>query len=346
MKIVQIVNNYSRGDGISRVVTDLGKEINKKADFEILYRKSSNGIPKSNLTAKRLGSFETLRKVEDRSIVHSHFGRGLFLSILLRKLKNVKHVHTYHAITSKEYYEHFYRDLIITKILFKLGKIDQFVGISKYTSKELEDFYGIDKSTIIYNGVDTEWFKIDRKAGKRFGIKHNLDPDKIILGYLSRFVPHKNHMFLLKFMKYFGKDFQLLLVGKGDYRKKCEDLVRKNRIKNVKFLGFLPENEIPAFYNALDVYIHPSLWEGYGLPIIEAMSCGKPVVVWKNRIGSELVKKETGILVNDMESLGKKIRNLYQNVNSKNIRNAIETEFIIKLMAKRYLDVYKKLQTQ
>ncbi len=153
-------------------------------------------------------------------------------------------------------------------------------------------------------------------------------------------------MFLLKFMKYFGKDFQLLLVGKGDYRKKCEDLVRKNRIKNVKFLGFLPENEIPAFYNALDVYIHPSLWEGYGLPIIEAMSCGKPVVVWKNRIGSELVKKETGILVNDMESLGKKIRNLYQNVNSKNIRNAIETEFIIKLMAKRYLDVYKKLQTQ
>ncbi len=342
MKIVQIVNNYSRGDGISRVVTDLGKELSKKVDFEILYRKSSNGIPKSNLTTKKLGSIEILRNVKDKSIVHSHFGRGLFLSILLRKMKNIKHVHTYHAITLKEYYEHYHRDLIITKILFKLGKVDQFVGISKYTSKELRDLYGIDRSTIIYNGVDTEWFKIDSKAGKRFRRKHEIDPDKIILGYLSRFVPHKNHMFLLKFMKYFGKDFQLLLVGKGDYRKKCEDFVRTNRIRNVKFLGFLPENEIPAFYNALDVYAHPSLWEGYGLPIIEAMSCGKPVVVWKNRIGSELVKRETGILFDDMEGLNKKIRSLHNNSNSKNIRKLIESEFNIKLMAERYLDIYKK----
>lgn len=343
MKIVQIVNNYSKGDGISRVVTDLGKELGKKVDFEIFYRKSSNGVPKSTLKTRKLSTLGILRNVEDNSIIHSHFGMGLFLSILLRKLKNVKHVHTYHAITSKEYYEHYYRDLILTKILFKMGGVDQFVGISKYASKELRDFYGINNTVVIYNGVDTDRFKIDTKAGRNFREKYNLDSDKIILGYLSRFAPHKNHMFLLKFMKYYWKDFQLLLVGKGEYREKCEDFVRTNRVKNVKFLGFLPDNQIPAFYNALDVYIHPSLWEGYGLPIIEAMACGKPVVAWKNRVGSELVSKETGILVNTVENLDKEIRSLYQNTNGGKIRKLVVRKFSMKLMAKKYLYVYKSL---
>ena len=314
MEIVHIVNNYSKGDGISRVVTDLGKELSKKVDFEILYRKSSNGIPKSNLKVRKLSSFSILKNVEDNTVVHSHFGTGLFLSILLRKLKNVNHVHTYHAITSREHYEHYYRDLILTKILFRMGGVDQFVGISKYASKELKDFYGINNSVVIYNGVDTDRFKIDKKAGRKFREKYNLDSDKIVLGYLSRFVPHKNHMFLLKFMKYYGKNFQLLFVGKGEYKEKCEEFVREHRVKNVKFLVFLPDNEIPAFYNALDVYIHPSLWEGYGLPIIEAMACGKPVVAWKNRIVAELMNKEIGILIDSVENLSKKIKGLYENL--------------------------------
>jgi len=343
MKILQIVNNYSVGDGISRVVTDLGKELSKKIDFEIFYRKSSNGIPKSNLKVRKLSSFGILKNAENDTIVHSHFGMGLFLSILLRKLKNVRHVHTYHAITSKEYYEHYKRDLILTKILFKAGGVDKFVAISKYASEELRDFYGISNSVVIYNGVDTERFKIDAKAGRKFREKYDLDPDKIILGYLSRFVPHKNHMFLLKFMKYYGKDFQLLFVGKGEYRKRCEDFAREHRIRNVKFLGFLPDEEIPNFYNALDIYIHPSLWEGYGLPIIEAMACGRPVVAWKTRIGSELITPETGALINGMENLEKCIIHLYRNSNGRNVRRVVNTKFSTRSMAKRYLNIYKNL---
>jgi len=192
--------------------------------------------------------------------------------------------------------------------------------------------------------VDTDRFKIDKKAGKKFREKYDLDPDKIILGYLSRFVSHKNHMFLLKFMKYYGKDFQLLLVGKGEYKEKCEEFVREHRVKNVKFLGFLPDNEIPAFYNALDVYIHPSFWEGYGLPIIEAMACGKPVVAWKTRIGYELVNKETGMLVESVENLNNKIKDFYgrQNEIKRKARNLVENRFSLKLMAKEYIEIYNK----
>ena len=345
MKILQIVNNYSVGDGISRVVTDLGKELSKKIDFEIFYRKSSSGVPKSNLKVRKLGSFGILRNVGDDTIVHSHFGMGLVLSILLRKFKNVRHIHTYHAITSKEYYEHYNRDLLLTKILFKTGGVDKFVAISKYASEELREFYGINNSIVIYNGVDTERFKIDTKAGRKFREKYDLGSDKIILGYLSRFVPHKNHLFLLKFMKYYGKDFQLLLVGKGEYKEKCDNFVREHRIKNVRFLGFLPDREIPSFYNALDIYIHPSLWEGYGLPMIEAMACGRPVVAWKTRIGSELITKEVGTLVDRVEDLNKKVKSLYARRNEikKKARSLVERKFSVKLMAKEYMKIYKNL---
>ncbi|MDY6771246.1 MAG: glycosyltransferase, partial [Candidatus Nanohaloarchaea archaeon] len=59
---------------------------------------------------------------------------------------------------------------------------------------------------------------------------------------------------------------------------------------NAEFLGFVPEDELPAFYAALDLFLFPSLWEGFGVPIVEAMACGTPVAAIDHKGPAELVE--------------------------------------------------------
>ena len=101
--------------------------------------------------------------------------------------------------------------------------------------------------------------------------------------YIASSLPHKNYERLLqafKIVKASHKDLKLVLIGARDYghdviKKKIEELGLEGE---VVFLGWLPFEDIPVIYSAADLFVFPSLHEGFGIPVLEAMACGVPVV--------------------------------------------------------------------
>lgn len=97
------------------------------------------------------------------------------------------------------------------------------------------------------------------------------------VGYIGAFKRHKNVEFLIKGFK--GIDGMLELYGTGDTWLDCMQLCQDKKISNVWFMGRIPEERIVEAYNSFSVFVFPSIYEGFGFPILEAMRCGVPVIV-------------------------------------------------------------------
>lgn len=136
-------------------------------------------------------------------------------------------------------------------------------------------------SVVISNGIDLEEFK-NKNVGD-FYQRFNIPKNKIKLLFVGRLFPEKSIDTLIKAMPYIlseHADTHLLIVGGGHLRNKLESLVDKLNIKNnVTFLGLVSEEDKIHAYNAGDVFILPSLAELEGMAVLEAMACGKPIII-------------------------------------------------------------------
>ncbi len=133
-----------------------------------------------------------------------------------------------------------------------------------------------DKISILYNGVNLAMYSQETAPLYRAG------ENEIILGSAGRLSEEKGHSHLLDLMKILEKSkyrFKMLIAGTGkelgSLEKKVADLGMED---SVEFLGFV--EEMPAFFNSLDIFILPSRYEGFSNALIEAMACGKPVITF------------------------------------------------------------------
>lgn len=147
-----------------------------------------------------------------------------------------------------------------------------------------------------------EHFKIDEKkihvtvlaADRKFQPipKRN---EIFTIGYLGYLAKTKNVQFLIRAYSIFEKrckaPCRLLIYGKGPQFQEYVQLAQKLDVKNIKFCGFADEKEIVNIYNSFDVFVFPSIQEGFGLPIIEAQMCHIPVIVKeKAHVPEEVIK--------------------------------------------------------
>ncbi len=105
---------------------------------------------------------------------------------------------------------------------------------------------------------------------------------KFIIGYIGAFRPNKNVNFTLESFKLlrYTKDIKFKIYGDKNFE--YEKLKKKAAgYKNIYFKGFLPESQKVATYKSFDCFVFPSLYEGFGLPILEAQACGLPVIIYK-----------------------------------------------------------------
>lgn len=138
-------------------------------------------------------------------------------------------------------------------------------------------------------------FKVDEDKVKviKAGIRPDLEPqpkkDSIFrAGYLAQLDRRKRVNLLIKAFRKSELD-ELVIGGKGLDEDLLKDLAKED--SRIKFLGFIPDDKLVEFYNSLDVFIFPTAIEGYGLPIVEAMACKKPVMVLDDAIIPWEVKK-------------------------------------------------------
>ena len=199
---------------------------------------------------------------------------------------------------------------IDSKIKYYYSKILMYQAIrrachiftdSKNSQNDIIRFFGtpIDKISITYNGVGEE-FRIKEKSEivylyQKYGISKE---SKIIL-YVGNLKPHKNTETLLKAISYLDRhDTVLLLVGKSFNNVHLEVQEKKLGItSSVVHTGLVGKEELIDLYNLADVFVFPSLYEGFGLPPLEAMACGTPVIASDNSSIPEVLG-DAALLVN------------------------------------------------
>jgi glycosyltransferase involved in cell wall biosynthesis len=159
-------------------------------------------------------------------------------------------------------------------------RASRIIAISESTRKDLSRFFSApeDKTTVIHLAPDETFHPLDRHQWEKTARAYGL-PERYML-YLGINKPHKNLVFLLQVFSELQTETKLVLAGKEDRRyPQARDEARRLRLGDrVVFLGDVPENDLPGIYSGAQVFVFPSLYEGFGLPVLEAMACGTPVV--------------------------------------------------------------------
>ena len=162
---------------------------------------------------------------------------------------------------------------------------NRILTVSEASKRDILEFFNVapDKVTVIYNGID-ERFATPPAEDKIRAVEERYQLQGEFALYVGNVKPHKNVERLLDafhVVRQSGLD-HLKLVVIGDEISKYAALRRAvhryNLHKYVRFLGFLPDETLAVVYRLAAVFVFPSLYEGFGLPPLEAMACGTPVI--------------------------------------------------------------------
>ncbi|MCD6528591.1 glycosyltransferase family 4 protein [bacterium] len=242
-----------------------------------------------------------------------------------------------------------------------IKQADKIIAVSQSTKNDLQKLFKVPNSKIkvIYNGLDARFFRRNKPAEiKRVKNKYHIQGNYIL--FLSRLEKRKNCEKIIKsFVRFKNKNkkysqYKLVMAGKCPRRfKKTKDKIVKSLpikyAKEIIFPGYIDSDDINALYQGATIFLFPSLYEGFGLPIIEAMSKGVPVITSNNSSMSEIAK-ESALLVNPyktdsiVEGLEKILgdKNLFEELKKKGIKKA--KEFSWDKCAKETLKLYKKVK--
>ncbi len=170
---------------------------------------------------------------------------------------------------------------------------DKIIAISQNTASDIARYFNIGGETVqvVYNGIDHERFNPVSRDTARQRIAGKQRFDRPFFLYVARLEhPGKNHVRLISAFEEFKaaahSEWQLVFAG-SDWHG-AEEIHRAISdslfAADIRCLGFVPDSDLPDLYRAADVFVYPSLYEGFGLPPLEAMACGTPVIA--SRCGS------------------------------------------------------------
>jgi glycosyltransferase involved in cell wall biosynthesis len=240
------------------------------------------------------------------------------------------------------------RDIIdnFNRCVRGLHYVDAFVTISEFSKREMVDKLDIepDKISVCYPGVDQSFFisktrdEVVRKYSKGF-------PYILFVGTLE---PRKNVERLIEAYHELGvHDLKLLLVGKEGWG--AENIRKKIEVlgidQHVIFPGYVPEEDLPHLYRGAELFVYPSFYEGFGMPVVEAMAAGAPVITSKTSSLAE-VAGDSAVLISpqDTRELVEAVRGTLGNselrdeLRSKGVNRA--KDFTWENCARGVLDVY------
>ncbi|MEO1438828.1 MAG: glycosyltransferase family 1 protein [Chloroflexota bacterium] len=176
------------------------------------------------------------------------------------------------------------------------------IGISESTARDVVDTFGVDpaKVDVAPPGTDFERFRpLPPAQVNAFRREKNLPEDFWL--FLGTLEPRKNLPTLLHAYAQLPQDARPALVlagGKGwDYEDIFATIAQHHLEKEVLLPGFIPMAELPLWYNSASLFVYPSLYEGFGIPPLEAMACGTPVIVSDVSSLPEVVDGSDGVTV-------------------------------------------------
>src|SRR5882672_1103697 len=193
---------------------------------------------------------------------------------------------------------------------------DRILTVSEASKRDILRFFNVppDKISVVYNAID-ERFGIEPAPEEIARVRERFQLDQRFVLYAGTIKPHKN---LVRLIEAFARlrtgefeELKLLIIGDEISRLPAlRRAVHSNKLhKHVRFLGFLPDETLAALYRLAALFVFPSLYEGFGLPPLEAMASGTPVVT-SNVSSLPEVAGDAAVLVDpyDVDSIVEGVR--------------------------------------
>lgn len=208
--------------------------------------------------------------------------------------KNLKTTVTIHDLAFKIFPQFFpKKDLRRLNLFtdFAVKKSDKIIAVSHSTKNDILKFYPMikeEKIKVIYHGFDPKLLqeKISDEEKNKINTKYKILNTKYIL-YVGAIQPRKNLKELIKafeIIKKERKDLKLVLAGGKAWmwEEVMERISRSTYHNDIIVTGTIPFSEVISLYKNASVFVFPSLYEGFGIPVLEAFACGVPVILAKN----------------------------------------------------------------
>lgn len=316
-----------------------------------------------------MGHCQLGRKIIDAEldVLHiPHCGRSappIAFSYLSKRIKLVvtNHGMAHLALPANRVYTHplsptrfiDYKEFLKWGFVFK-DRVHLIVTVSKSEKQLISRSLSItpDKIRVIYHGIDEEFRPLDREdAREELSRKYGISSPFIL--HVSSYQLKKNvHRVIAAFKKLreCGDEFKRYkLVIVGNHPREVREFARDLGLGDaVVFTGFVDKEDLPKFYSAVFLFIFPSLHESFGLPILEAMACGCPVIT-SNVFAMPEIAEDAAILVNPYnineiaDAMHEVLTNssLREELRKKGIERA--KKFSWRRTAEEYLKVYKEV---
>lgn len=262
-------------------------------------------------------SFGIKRDIKRENIeIYHGLSNELPFGIEKTKAKSIVTIHDLIFLRLPHLYKHIDRNIYNVKAEYACKKANRIIAVSECTKRDIIHYYKInpDKIDVVYQGCSDK-FKIQETEEKKLSVKkrYNLPPRFILsVGSIEE---RKNILLIVKALKYLP-DVHFVSVGRfRKYAETVREYVKNNNLSNrVHLRENIPLEDLPAILQSSDIFIYPSIYEGFGIPIIEALSSGIPVI---GAIGSCL--EEAGgphtLYVNpyDEKELAEQIKKIMEN---------------------------------
>ena len=288
--VLMILKQFPETSGHASVVKNLSENLSLLGyDITIGAYNKLEELP-NEFNFIKIKKNSNLAEIDNKKfdIIHNH-QTSLNYHSLWTKAPFIFH---YHGTSSK-------MQKINLELSLKMCKknISFLISVSQSALNKINSLYDI-PSEVIYNGVDTKFFKPQNTTEFRKG-----EPQMLFVGNLY---PYKNIEKLLELMPVIKQSFpnvHLLIVGDGEHIDFLKQLTIQHKVeKNVEFLGNIEHDKLQKIYNSTDMYISPSKLEANPLPPIEAMACGKPILLSDIEPHKEIVDNSNGGLTFSLEN--------------------------------------------
>jgi len=260
--------------------------IPRESDYSFIWGDNFHKTPVDNMRKDRFWEELEIKDVLlDRKVDVYHIPQN---GIGMPKEKICPFVITLHdviPITMPETVGPYYCKKFLDSIPEILEKSDAILTVSEFSKADICRELSLPEDKVFVSKLAAEdiYTPVDKTLAKAYiREKYGIEDDFFL--YVGGFNPRKNIKSLLLAYAYIKerlkKCYKIVILGKQG--KSYDDLVKlshKLKISNdCIFTGFIPVDDMPLFYNAASVFVYPSLYEGFGLPVVESMACGTPVI--------------------------------------------------------------------
>jgi len=236
-----------------------------------------------------------------------------------------------------------YLDKFLQDMPYILEKCDKVITVSNYSKQDIIKYFKLpeDKIKVTYLAADSRFKLMNKEASWEFLKKEYSYSNDFIL-YLGGFSPRKNVEGLLESYRRVYRElpgyYDLVLIGASrdnhyELRKKAEGMGLTDR---VVFAGYVPYEHLPFFYNCSSLFVYPSLYEGFGLPPLEAMTCGTPTITTNVTSIPEVVGE--GAVLTDPYNTDELTDKIYKTISDSEFREQLS----IKALRRAYNFSWKK----